>query len=57
MCIRDSNAVDYAFLYGQYNSSEKKFEEFAPEWILNDTNIASLTTKSITCLLYTSRCV
>lgn len=43
-----SNAVDYAFLYGQYNSSEKKFEEFAPEGILNDTNISSLTTKSIT---------
>lgn len=43
-----SNAVDYAFLYGQYNSSEKKFEEFAPEGILNDANISSLTTKAIT---------
>lgn len=43
-----SNAVDYAFLYGQYNSSEKKFEEFAPEGILNDDNISSLTTKAIT---------
>lgn len=43
-----SNAVDYAFLYGQYNSSEKKFEEFAPEGILNDADISSLTTKAIT---------
>lgn len=43
-----SNAVDYAFLYGQYNSLEKKFEEFAPEGILNDANISSLTTKAIT---------
>ena len=43
-----SNAIDYAFLYGQYNSTESKFEEFAPEGILNDTNILSLTTQSTT---------
>lgn len=41
-----SNAIDYAFLYGQYNSAESKFEEFAPEGILNDTNILNLTTKA-----------
>ena len=43
-----SNAIDKAFLYGQYNSTESKYEDFAPEGILNDPDIQSITTKSPT---------
>lgn len=38
-----ATGIDKAFLYGVYNSESKQYETFAPDGILNDTNILTLT--------------
>lgn len=38
-----ATGIDKAFLYGVYNSESKQYEKFAPDGILNDANILTLT--------------
>lgn len=38
-----AQGIDKAFLYGQYNETDSKFDDFAPVGILNDTDINSIT--------------
>lgn len=38
-----AQGIDKAFLYGQYDETNSKFDDFAPIGILNDTGINSIT--------------